>query len=76
MNYSKEEISEAYESLIWTQGLIDFALLSGFNIREATSSDMEGSLIAMFHIMKKNLAIVERVLDDLDIEARNERIST
>ena len=73
MNYSKEEITEAYKSLIWTQGLIDFALLSGFNIREATSSKMEGSLIAMFNIMKKNLAIVERVLDGLDMGNKTER---
>jgi len=30
-SYTPEEITEAYEKLIWVQGLVDFVLHAGFD---------------------------------------------
>ena len=69
-SYTREQISTAYERLIWTQGLIDFCLRAGFNIRNDTIPEMEGSLISIFRIMKDYLEGTDDILGDLDMGAK------
>jgi len=34
--YTKKEITDAYSKLIYAQGLVDFVVRAGFNLREET----------------------------------------
>ena len=65
--HTREEIGEAYTKLIWAQGLINFVLRAGFNIREDTDKGkLEGSLLSIFSILKDYLEPAEPILYALD----------
>jgi hypothetical protein len=65
MPYTKEEITEAYEKLIWAQGLIDFVLKGGFSF-PPDMAKTEGSFISIFSILDDYLKKGAEVLDDLE----------
>jgi len=65
--YTKEEITDAYSKLIYAQGLVDFVLRAGFNLREETKAETEGSLIAIFSIIQEYLKKVADVMDFLNM---------
>jgi hypothetical protein len=65
MPYTKEEITEAYEKLIWAQGLIDFVLKGGINLPPDLAKT-EGSFISIFSILDDYLKKGAEVLDDLE----------
>jgi len=64
--YTPERIADAYSKLIWAQGLVDFVLSAGFDLREENSAENEGSLIAIFSILKDYLGGSEEIMCDLD----------
>ena len=64
--HTPEEVTEAYEKLLWAQGLVDFALRSGFDMREEVRAETEGSLISIFSILQDYLKRPEEILFDLD----------
>jgi hypothetical protein len=63
--YTDKEISDAYEHLIWAQGLIDFVLRAGFDL-ESNPVETEGSLISIFSILEEYLKPAEHILYVLD----------
>ena len=67
IEYTDQEISSAYEHLIWAQGLIDFVLKAGFDLDQGNPAEMEGSLISIFSILKEYLKPTESIMDNLDM---------
>jgi hypothetical protein len=65
--YTPEEITEAYEKLIWAQGLVDFVLHAGFDLSPEMKTDNEGALISIFSIIQDYLPKAVRVMEDLDM---------
>jgi len=65
-SFTPEEIAEAYEKLIWVQGLVDFVLHAGFDVQAKREAELEGSLISIFSIIKEYLEKVENVMVSLD----------
>jgi hypothetical protein len=66
MTYTKKDIDEAYEKIIWAQGLIDFILRSGFNLNHKNLEKTEGSLTSIFSILDDCLEKGSEVLEGLD----------
>ena len=64
--YTEQEITNAYEHLIWAQGLIDFVLKAGFDLNHGDEAEMEGSLISIFSILQEYLKPAETILTVLD----------
>jgi hypothetical protein len=65
MTYTKKDIDEAYEKLIWDQGLIWFVLQKGFSF-PPDMAKTEGSFISIFSILDDYLKKGAEVLEDLD----------
>jgi len=65
--YTPEEITDAYKKLIWVQGLVDFVLHAGFDVKEERAAELEGSLISIFSIIQEYLKEAEEVMDFLDM---------
>jgi hypothetical protein len=57
--FTKEETGKAYENLIWAQGLVNYVLRTGANLKE-------GESISIFSILEKLLEGVEPVMEDLE----------
>jgi hypothetical protein len=65
MAYTKEDITEAYEKMIWAQGLIWFVLREGFTLPPGLA-ETEGSLISIFSILDDYLKKASEVLEKLE----------
>jgi hypothetical protein len=65
MAYTKEDITEAYEKLIWAQGLIWFVLREGFTL-PSDMAETEGSLISIFSILDDYLKKAAEVFEELE----------
>jgi hypothetical protein len=65
MAYTKEDVAEAYEKLIWAQGLIWFVLREGFTLSSGLA-ETEGSLISIFSILDDYLKKAAEVLEELE----------
>ena len=64
--YTAKEITEAYEHFIWAQGIIDFVLHAGFDLK-SDQVKMEGSLISIFSILDDYLKPTKSIMDNLDM---------
>jgi hypothetical protein len=64
--YSEQEITDAYSRLIWAQGLVDFVLRAGFDLRPGHEGETDGSLTAIFSILRDYLEPAESVMSYLD----------
>jgi len=69
--YTPEEITNAYSKLIYAQGLVDFVLRAGFDLREETKAETEGSLISIFSILEDYLGSAKEVMGDLEMGYKN-----
>ena len=69
--YAKEEVGTAYEKLIYAQGLIDFVLHAGFDLREELKAKNEGSLISIFSILQEYLKPIEPIMCELECGNRD-----
>jgi hypothetical protein len=65
-NYTPEEIGDAYGKLIWAQGLVDFVLNAGFDLRPERQAENEGSLLSIFNIIQDYLKAASEIMFDLD----------
>ena len=66
IEYTDQEMTEAYCHLIWAQGLIDFVLRAGFDLT-SDPVETEGSLISIFSILQDYLKPTESIMDNLDM---------
>ena len=63
--YTTKEVTNAYEHLIWAQGLIDFVLRAGFDLT-SDPVETEGSLLSIFSILEEYLHPTEIIMSNLD----------
>jgi hypothetical protein len=66
VEYKSEEITTAYAHLIWAQGLIDFVLRAGFDVR-SNPVETENSLVSIFSILNEYLKPTEDIMCELDM---------
>jgi hypothetical protein len=64
--YTPEQVADAYAKLIYAQGLVDFVLRSGFDLRQENRAENEGSLISIFSILKDYLGASGEIMCDLE----------
>ena len=69
--YTREEVEEAYDKLIYAQGLISFARRADFNMNKGYETEEEhkaeiaGALISIFAILGDYLEKASKILDSL-----------
>jgi hypothetical protein len=68
-SFTKKEIEKAGENLIWAQGIIDYVLRTGANLKESES-------ISIFSVLSMLLNDATNIFDPLTIETVFSRVET